>query len=142
MGKDLVPTQSAQSAQRLNSLTRAIIAAAVEVHRHLGPGLLESIYEACLAQELIEAGYAIERQKAVPVAYKGRLLDIGYRLDLLVEKIVIVELKSTDRLERVHLSQMLSYLRLADCRVGLLINFNVPRLVEGIRRVVNALPEN
>jgi GxxExxY protein len=106
------PTQSAQSARRLNSISQAIIGAAVEVHRHLGPGLLESIYEACLVKELIEAGFAVERQKALPLAYKGQRLDVGLRLDLIVEGLVIVELKS-----------------------------NVPKLVEGVRRVANAVPE-
>jgi GxxExxY protein len=140
MGNDLEPTQSAQSAQRLNSISGAVIGAAVEVHRHLGPGLLESAYEACLAHELIAGGFAIERQKPLPVFYKGQRLDVGYRLDLVVEKLVVVEIKSIERLERVHFSQVLSYLRLTGCRLGLLINFNVPKLVEGVRRVANALP--
>ena len=135
------PTQSAPSAQRLNLLTRTVIGAAVEVHRHLGPGLLESLYEACLAHELLQAGLEIGRQKPLPIRYKGRLLDGGLRLDLLIEGCLIVELKSIDRIERVHLSQLMSYLRLTDCRLGLLINFNVPRLVEGVRRVANAFPE-
>jgi GxxExxY protein len=104
--------------------------------RALGPGLLESTYEACLAAELGELGLGVERQVAVPVVYKGVRLDVGYRMDMLVERLVVVELKVVARLEPVHTSQVLSYLRLAGKPVGLLINFNVPALKHGIRRIV------
>lgn len=117
-------------------LTREIIGAAIEVHRALGPGLLESAYEACLAFELAERGLRIERQKALPVVYKGLDLDAGYRLDLLVEDKVIVELKAVEAVNAVHEAQMLSYLRLSGCKIGLLINFNVKLLKNGIRRFV------
>jgi len=129
--------QSAQSAQSSSVFTERVIGAAIEVHRHLGPGLLESTYEACLTQELAEAGFRVERQKALPVIYKGLRLDLGYRLDLVVDGSLIIELKSVDRLDRVHMSQMLSYLKLSGYGLGLLINFNVPQLKDGIRRVVN-----
>jgi|SRR5437764_15243026 len=131
--------QSTQSAQSFFGLTERVIGAAIEVHRHLGPGLLESTYEACLAHELAEAGIVIQRQKPLPVLYKGIRLDIGYRIDLVVEDRLIVELKSVERLDRVHTSQMLSYLKLSGYRLGLLINFNVPQLKQGIRRIANAL---
>ena len=128
--------------EHLNRLTHEIIAASLAVHRELGPGLLESAYEACLTFELLERGIAFERQKALPLVYRGRTLDCGYRLDLLIEEAVIVEVKSIDRFDSVHLAQMLSYLRLSGCRVGLLINFNVKWLVrQGVRRLVHGFPE-
>jgi GxxExxY protein len=121
-------------------LTEVILGAAFEVHSKLGPGMLESAYEACLAYELSKAGAFIERQKAVPLVYKEILLDVGYRIDLLVERTVVVELKAVERLERVHEAQLISYLRLAKCPVGLLINFNTPSLRSGIRRFANTQP--
>jgi GxxExxY protein len=129
--------------ERLNTLTQAIIGAALEVHRELGPGLLEQAYEACLAFELLSKRFRIERQKLLPLAYKGHPLDVGgYRLDLLVEGLVIVEVKAVEKLEPVHSAQLLSYLRFASCRVGLLFNFNVKWLIEdGLKRVVNGFPE-
>ncbi len=120
----------------LNRLTEKIIGAAIEVHRHLGPGLLESTYEACLEYELQEAGLSVERQKSLPLVYKKIKLDQGYRLDLLVEKQVVVELKTVEKLTPVHNAQLLSYLKLSGCKVGLLINFNVKLLKYGIRRFV------
>jgi GxxExxY protein len=141
MGNDSDQPQSAQSTQRLNSISGAIIGAAVEVHRHLGAGLLESAYEACLAHELHARGMLFATQVPLPVVYKGRQLDVGYRLDLVVEHAVIVELKSIEQFDRIHTAQMLSYLRLSGLRLGLLINFNVPKLVDGIRRVAKALPK-
>ena len=123
------------------ALTRTIIGAAIRVHRELGPGLLESAYEACLAYELAERGLKVERQKPVPLSYRNVALDCGFRMDLLVEDRVIVELKAIEQLHPVHEAQLLSYLRLAGCKVGLLINFNVTTLVGGIRRVVNGLPD-
>ncbi len=124
--------------EHLNGITQEIIGAAMAVHRELGPGLLESAYESCLAYELVERGLAIERQKGLPVRYKGILIDCGYRIDVLVEDLVVVELKAVEKLERIHEAQLLSYLRLSDRPLGLLINFNVPLLKNGIRRLANA----
>jgi len=123
--------------ERLNRITESIIGAAIEVHRALGPGLLESAYEECLTFELVQRGLKVEQQKPLPVVYREVKLDCGYRLDLLVEEAVIVEVKAVDRLAPIHQAQLLSYLRLSGCKVGLLINFNVKVLKDGIRRVVN-----
>jgi GxxExxY protein len=112
------------------------------VHRALGPGLLESAYEACLAFELAERGPEAEQQKPLPVVYREVRLDCGYRLDLLVERKVIVEIKSVDRLAPIHQAQLLSYLKLSGLRIGLLINFNVKVLKDGIHRVVNEFPDS
>jgi GxxExxY protein len=117
-----------------NDLTHAIIGAAIEVHKLLGPGLLESAYEECLAREFSLRGIRFERQKGVPVVYKDVKLDCGYRMDFLVDGNVVVELKSIESLAPVHEAIVLTYLRLSGCRLGLLINFNVPMLKEGIRR--------
>lgn len=125
----------------LNKITEAIIGAAIEVHRELGPGLLESTYEACLAYELVERGLKIERQKALPVTYREVHLDCGYRIDLVVEDLVIVELKVVERLLAIHEAQLLSYLKLSGAPIGLLLNFNVTELRRGIRRLVNNLRE-
>jgi GxxExxY protein len=128
--------------ERLNSLTESIISAAIAVHHELGPGMLESAYEACLTYELLDRGVSIERQKSLPLTYRGQVLDCGYRVDLLVESAVVVEIKCIERFERVHSAQLLSYLRFSKCKVGLLINFNVKWLTEdGIKRVVNGFPE-
>ena len=129
--------------EHLNALTHAIISAALEVHRELGPGLLEQAYEACLVFELLNKGFTIERQKLLPLVYKGHPLGLGgYRLDLLVEGVVIVEVKAIEKLEPVHSAQVLSYLRFASCRVGLLFNFNVKWLTEqGLKRIVNGFPD-
>jgi GxxExxY protein len=124
-----------------NEVTRHVIGAAVEVHRALGPGLLESTYETCLQHELVERQLHVERQKPLPVKYKGVRIDCGYRIDLLVERQVIIELKSVAHLERIHEAQLLSYLRLSGCPVGLLLNFNVKQIKNGLRRLVNKLPE-
>jgi len=127
--------------EHLNSLTQAIISASIAVHRELGPGMLESAYEACLAFALLDRGLFVERQKALPLTYRGQILDCGYRIDLMVERLVIVEVKAVERFERVHSAQLLSYLRLSGCKVGLLLNFNVKWLVDdGIKRVVNGFP--
>jgi len=120
----------------LNALTRQIIGAGIEVHRHLGPGLLETSYETCLAYELEQRGLAVERQKALPLTYKKIRLEQGFRIDLLVENTVVVELKAIDQLLPVHEAQMLSYLRFTGCKVGLLMNFNVKFLKDGIRRFI------
>ena len=117
-------------------LTGEIIGAAIEVHRALGPGLLESAYQRCLERELGLRGVDFQREKPLPVSYKGIQLDCGYRLDLLVEERVVVELKAVDVVAPVHEAQLLTYLRLSGCKVGLLINFNVPVLTKGITRRV------
>lgn len=121
-------------------LTEQIIGAAIAVHRALGPGLLESTYEACLAFELLERRLRIERQTALPVVYRGVRIDCGYRLDLVVEGMVVVELKAVERLLPIHDAQMLTYLKLSGHPVGLLLNFNVPMLRDGIRRFVHDAP--
>lgn len=121
----------------VNQLTESIIGAAIEVHRTLGPGLLESAYEQCLCHELACREVAFERQRALPVHYKGVRLDCGYRLDLLVGGRVVVETKAVDSLEPIHEAQMLTYLKLGGWQVGLLINFNVAVLRHGLRRLVN-----
>ena len=126
----------------LDRITEAIIGAAIEVHRSLGPGLLESAYEACLVFELIGRGLKVEQQKPLPVIYRKVELDCAYRLDLLVEEMVIVEVKAVDRIEPIHQAQLLSYLKLSGCKVGLLINFNVKVLKDGIRRAVNSFPDS
>ena len=127
--------------KELNKITEAIIGAAINVHRELGPGLLESAYEACLAFDLSDTGLFIEQQKPLPVIYKNVKLDCGYRLDLLVEKEVIVELKSVEKILPIHKAQLMSYLKLSGCKVGLLINFNVEVLKDGIVRIVNNFPD-
>lgn len=123
--------------ERLNQITEGIIGAAIQVHRALGPGLLESAYEACLAFELNKRGLEAEQQKPQPLVYEGVKLDCGYRIDLLIERSVVIEVKSIDKLAPIHEAQILSYLKLSGCKVGLLINFNVTVLKEGIRRFVN-----
>lgn len=128
-------------ARHLNRLSSTIIGAAIEVHRTLGPGLLESAYESCLHYELVDQGLKVERQKPLPVIYRDVKLECGYRLDLLVESSIVVELKSVDALAPIHTAQLLSYLRLAHCHLGLLINSNVNVLKTGIRRVVNDFPD-
>jgi GxxExxY protein len=120
-----------------NVLTDRIIGCAIEVHRHLGPGLLESVYEECLCYELSQLGLRFERQVHLPVTYKGIKLDCGHILDLVVENAVVVELKSIEDLAPVHHAQLLTYLKSSNKKVGLLINFNVPILKNGLKRVVN-----
>ena len=128
---------------RLNWLTEQIIGAAIKVHIALGPGLLESAYQACLELELLERGLRFERQKPISLAYRENSVACAYRLDFLVEDQVVVEVKSVEKLNQVHEAQMLTYLRLADCKVGLLINFNVKWLAkEGIKRKVNGFPDS
>lgn len=125
----------------LNEITKIIIGAAINVHKELGPGLLESAYEACLIYELVSKNLKIERQKSLPIKYKGIQLDCGYRIDLLVENKIIVEIKAVEKLEHIHEAQLLSYLKLSGLEVGLLINFNVKFLKNGIRRLVNKFKE-
>ena len=126
--------ESAEPTEEENNLTGKIIGAAIDVHRILGPGLLESTYEACLMYELRLRKLKVENQRALPVFYKDVMLDCGYRVDLVVEDQVIVEIKSVAGITAVHEAQILSYLKLSDCKYGLLINFNVKLLREGIRR--------
>jgi GxxExxY protein len=121
----------------VNEITEKIIGAAIEVHRHLGPGLLESAYEECLCYELSQARLRFARQVHLPIRYKGILLQAAHRMDLLVEDQVVVELKATEDMPPLYSAQMLTYLRSAGKRIGLLINFNVPVLKDGIRRIIN-----
>jgi len=127
---------------RPNTITEQVIGAAIEVHRTLGPGLLESAYEVCLVFELRERGFRVEQQKPLPVVYKNVKLDCGCRLDLVIEDRVIVEVKAVEKLTSVHDAQLLSYLRLYGCKVGLLINFHVSMLKNGVRRIVNEFPDS
>ena len=133
----MLTTESTESTEEFenNSLTDAIIGAAITVHRELGPGLLESVYEKCLALELTESGLQIAAQKEIPLTYKGLALESGFRADLIVENKVLVELKSIDQLLPVHTAQVLTYLKLTGLRTGLLINFNVQLLKNGIKRL-------
>ncbi len=120
----------------INQITERILGAAIAVHRALGPGLLESAYETCLEYELLADGLAVKRQWPVPLLYHGLKMDCGFRLDLLVEGQVVVEIKSVDRLDPIHTAQMLTYLKLSGATVGLLFNFNVARLMDGFHRLV------
>lgn len=126
----------------LNKISGEILDSAMRVHKELGPGLLESAYESCLKYELIKRGLQADSQVEVPVRYDGKLLGFGYRMDLLVENEVVVELKTVDRLLPIHEAQLLSYLKLADKRLGVLINFNVNRIKDGFRRIANRMPED
>jgi GxxExxY protein len=122
-----------------NAVGDRLLGCALNVHRALGPGLLESAYEACLSYELSKAGLEHQRQLVLPIVYEGMRVDLGYRLDILVEKIVVVELKTVDVLTDVHRAQLLSYLKLGGYRLGYLLNFNVKMLKTGIRRLANTL---
>ncbi len=123
--------------ERLNKITEAIIGSAIQVHRVLGPGLLESAYVECLAYELKKRGLRVEQQRPVPLVYEQVKLECGYRMDLLVEQSVVVEVKSVEALAPIHEAQTMSYLRLSESKLALLINFNVLVLKDGIRRFVN-----
>ena len=123
----------------MNELTQKIIGAAIEVHKALGPGLLESAYEECLAHELLIANVSFERQVPLPVSYKSVQLDCGYRLDFLIEHTVVLELKAVESLQPIHEAQLLTYLKLGGWPIGFLINFNVPVLTKGIKRMVHNL---
>jgi GxxExxY protein len=129
------------SAATLDALSRKILGASYTVHTALGPGLLESAYEACLEHELRCRGMGVERQKTLPVRYGEIFVDAGYRIDLLVDDLVIVEVKSVRELAPIHHAQLLTYLKLSDRNLGLLLNFNVQRLKEGIKRMVHDFPE-
>jgi GxxExxY protein len=137
LNKIITAEKAAESAEQMNALTGIIIGAAIEVHRILGPGLLESAYEACLAFELNERGLRVERQLELPLYYKKMHLDCGYRLDLLVNEVVIVEVKAVNGIAPIYHAQLTSYLKLSGRKVGLLINFNVMMLKDGITRIVN-----
>lgn len=120
-----------------NEITEKIIGCAIKVHKNLGPGLLESAYQECLFYELKKEGLNVEKEKALPLVYEEVKLDCGYRLDLLVENKIIVEIKSVDTLNEIHLAQVLTYLKINNSKIGLLINFNVLQLVKGVKRVIN-----
>ena len=122
-----------------NQLSKIIFDCALKVHRTLGPGLLESSYEECLCYELKKSGLRIIKQKPLPLIYEGVKLEIGYRVDILVENKVIIEIKAVEALNDIHLAQVLTYLKLSSCKLGLLINFNVTLIKNGIKRVVNNL---
>ena len=122
--------------EEINELTRSIRKKAFEVHTTLGPGLLESAYEECLCYELVQCGFSIERQKALPIIYKSIKIDAGYRLDIVVNNMVDIELQSVEALHPIHTSQLLTYLKLSKIRYGLLINFNVQSLKDGIKRYI------
>jgi GxxExxY protein len=134
-------TESTENMKNVNELTELVIGSAIEVHRTLGPGLLESAYEVCLCCELSLRGVSFERQMAIPMEYKGVKLDCGYRADLIVAGKILVEIKAVDQLAPIHEAQLLSYLKLTGLKVGLLINFNERVLTHGIRRKVLGPPE-
>jgi GxxExxY protein len=125
----------------INELSSKIIGAAIELHKALGPGLLESVYEECLGHELGLRGLSFESQRRLPVLYKGKSLDCGYRLDIVVENAIILELKSCEKIEPIHKAQLLTYLKLSGLKLGLLLNFNVSLMRDGIVRIVNELKE-
>ena len=125
----------------MNQLSSKIIGAAIEVHKTLGPGLLESAYEECLCHELSIQGLLFEKQKPLSIDYKGKKLDCGYRLDIVVEKAVIIELKSCEKIEPIHKAQLLTYLKLSGLNLGLILNFNVTLMRDGIVRIVNEFSE-
>ncbi len=122
-----------------NEISKIVFDCALKVHRNLGPGLLESSYEACMFYELDKTGLYVQKQKALPLVYEEVKLELGYRVDLLIENKVVVEVKAVEALNDIHLAQVLTYLKLLDCRLGLLINFNVTLIKNGFRRVVNDL---
>jgi len=133
--------EPAETTKNLNELTDAIIGAAIEVHRTLGPGLLESTYQMCLCRELSIRGISFERQLPIPVEYKGVKLDCGYRADIVVDETILIEIKAIDSLLSIHDAQLLSYLKLGGWKIELLINFNVELLKHGLRRRVLGLSE-
>jgi GxxExxY protein len=124
-------------AASLNALSYKVVTAAIEVHSTIGPGLLESIYRACMIYELRTSGMKVAAEQLIPIQYKELVLEDSYRIDLLINDSIVLELKSVEQVLPVHLAQLLSYLRLTNRPLGLLINFNVPRLVQGIRRIAN-----
>ena len=141
MSNNLLFFHAEGPALKINEFTEAIIGAAIEVHRTLGPGLLESAYQECLARELTLRQIAFEREKPLPLEYKGVKLDCGYRLDFLIAEMVVVEVKAADSLPPISQAQLLTYLKLGGWKVGLIINFHAPLLKEGIKRLVLGLEE-
>ena len=138
--------ESAEKAQRTqrkmqieNDLATEVIGSAITIHKALGPGLLESAYKECLYYELISKGLYVEKEKPLPLVYKEIRMDCGYRLDLIVENKLIVEIKAVEALNDVHLAQVLTYLKISGCKLGLLMNFNVLKIKDGVRRVANSL---
>jgi len=127
---------------KIDAIASVIVDSALKVHRELGPGLLESAYELCMAHELSKRGHSVERQKEQPVRYDGIVIDAGYRLDLLVDDLVIVELKAVNDLAPIHQAQLTTYLKLSQKQLGFLINFNVPLIKNGIRRIANQFIES
>ena len=125
----------------INQLSSKIIGAAIEVHKALGPGLLESAYEKCLCHELKLRGLSFDNQKSLPLIFKGEELDCGYRLDIVVDNAIILELKACEKIEPIHKAQLLTHLKLSGLRLGLVLNFNVPTMRDGIVRIVNDLEE-
>ena len=126
----------------IDKVAAEIVDAALKIHKELGPGLLESAYETCMEHELLKRGYQVERQKSQPVFYDGIIIDVGYRIDLLVNDMIIIELKAVTELTAIHHAQLLTYLKLSRKSLGFLINFNVPLLKNGIRRVANQFQES
>ncbi len=139
MHDDMTHGSPKRTKAEIDLLTERIIGAAIKVHQALGPGLLESTYEACMQFELTMQGVFVERQRPQPVAYDGLDIDVGFRIDLLVEREVVVELKAVSAVLAVHEAQIITYLKLAKRRVGLLLNFNVVKMVDGVRRFANGL---
>jgi len=135
-------TQRRGDAEEINRITGKVIDLAIEIHRALGPGLLESVYEAILQKKLIQCGFAVERQVAVPIFFEGLHFDEGFRADLIINRLVCLELKSVETLSPVHSKQLLTYLKLLGLEVGLLINFEAPILKEGLHRIVNNFHES
>lgn len=125
-----------------NEITRHVIGCAIKIHKALGPGLLESAYEACLYYEVLKTGLSVERQKPIPLVYEQVKMDCGYRADLIVERKIIVEIKAVEALNEIHLMQTLTHIKLLDYKLGLLINFNVLKLTDGIKRVANKFESN
>ncbi len=131
-----------RSDEGINFITGRVIDLSIEIHRNLGPGLLESVYEAILQRKLVEAGFAVERQVVVPICYEGVIYEEGFRADLIINRLVCIELKSVETLAPVHCKQLLTYLKLLDLEVGLLINFGAPTLKDGLHRIVNHFRES
>jgi GxxExxY protein len=130
-------TQSKQREMEDNELTGNIIKFGIEVHNALGPGLLESAYKECLFYKMVQAGFMVSKEKPMPLVFEGVKLDCGYRIDLLVENRIVIEIKSVEALSEIHMAQTLTYLKLGGFKLGLLINFNVLKLKDGIKRIIN-----
>lgn len=138
------PQRLLRRAQALNNyeFTQRVIRCAMRVHSGLGPGLLESAYRECLSFELVKAGFFVEKEKPLPLVYSRVKLDCGYRVDIMVERRLILEIKAVEKINDVHVAQLLTYLKLADSRLGLIMNFNVLHLRDGVRRVVNGFDDS